>query len=361
MRLTLSGSVSASRRFGCLISPARASSVSRSPYSVMSCAAVLSPMPGAPGTLSVESPASAWTSTTLSGPDAEIFDDFGRAEAPLLARARDPGLAGSRVVHRDAGIDELHEILVGRDDEDVGAGLARLTRVSGDDVVGLVAALLDRDHAERRDGGAHEGKLRHELVGRILPVRLVGRIEVAPERVLRLVEDHREMGRLVARRPVADELQHLGREQPHRAGREAIGPVVVLLVLADRLIIGAEDKRRAVDEKNMVAGADRTVGLGHSHHIRDAGSERHPGEVRPALDGDRGRPSSGRERAASRAASARGAFSNFDKLSLNPSGFTSPARRGRPSAAAALSRFAGVYGETRGAAAVQRHRGVPPL
>ena len=233
--------------------------------------------------------------------DAEIFDHLGRAEAPLLARARDPGLAGSRVVHRDAGIDELHEILVGRDDEDVGAGLARLTRVSGDDVVGLVAALLDRDHAERRDGGAHQRELRHELVGRILPVRLVGRVEVAPERVLRLVEDHREMGRLVARRPVANELQHLGREQPHRAGREAIGPVVVLLVLADRLIIGAEDKRRAVDEKNMVAGADRTVGLGHGHHISDAGSERHPGEVRPALDGDRGQPSSGRERAASRA------------------------------------------------------------
>ena len=36
MSLTVSGLVSASRRFGCLISPARASSVSRSPYSVMS-------------------------------------------------------------------------------------------------------------------------------------------------------------------------------------------------------------------------------------------------------------------------------------------------------------------------------------
>ena len=68
MRLTISGSVSASRRFGCLISPARARSVSRSPYSRMSCAAVLTPMPGAPGTLSVKSPASAWASMTLSGP-----------------------------------------------------------------------------------------------------------------------------------------------------------------------------------------------------------------------------------------------------------------------------------------------------
>ena len=59
---------SVSRRFGCLISPARASSASRSPKALTSSAAVLTPMPGTPGTLSVESPASAWTSTTRSGP-----------------------------------------------------------------------------------------------------------------------------------------------------------------------------------------------------------------------------------------------------------------------------------------------------
>ena len=63
--------------------------------------------------------------------------------------------------------------------------------------------------------------------------------------------------------PVADELQHLGREQPHRAGRQPVGPIIVLLILPDRLVIGAEDEGRAVDEKNVVAGADRTVGLGH--------------------------------------------------------------------------------------------------
>ena len=34
----------------------------------MSSAAVLIPMPGTPGTLSVESPAKDWTSITLSGP-----------------------------------------------------------------------------------------------------------------------------------------------------------------------------------------------------------------------------------------------------------------------------------------------------
>ena len=67
MRASSALAISASRRLGCLISPARASSVSRSPYSLISWAAVLTPMPGTPGTLSVELPASACTSTTLSG------------------------------------------------------------------------------------------------------------------------------------------------------------------------------------------------------------------------------------------------------------------------------------------------------
>ena len=56
-----------SRRFGCLISLARPKSSSREPYSLISKAAVLIPMPGAPGTLSTLSPAKACTSTTRSG------------------------------------------------------------------------------------------------------------------------------------------------------------------------------------------------------------------------------------------------------------------------------------------------------
>ena len=67
MRALSAFSISFSRRLGCLISPARASSVSRSPYSLMSSAAVFTPMPGTPGTLSTLSPASDCTSMTLSG------------------------------------------------------------------------------------------------------------------------------------------------------------------------------------------------------------------------------------------------------------------------------------------------------
>ena len=109
----------------------------------------------------------------LVRPDARnILTTSLDAEAPLLARACDAGFARSRVVHRHARLDELHEVLVGRDDENVGAGLARLAGVSGDDVVGLVAVLLDRHHAEGADGGAHQRELRHEVGGRIRPVAL---------------------------------------------------------------------------------------------------------------------------------------------------------------------------------------------
>ena len=78
----MANSVSRSRRFGCLISPARASRVSRSPYSLISSAAVLTPMPGTPGTLSVESPASACTSTTLSG----VTPNFSRTSSGPMVR-----------------------------------------------------------------------------------------------------------------------------------------------------------------------------------------------------------------------------------------------------------------------------------
>ncbi len=67
MRACSANSIRFSRRFCCLISGARESSVSRSPYSSRSCAAVFGPMPGTPGTLSVESPTSDCSSIIFSG------------------------------------------------------------------------------------------------------------------------------------------------------------------------------------------------------------------------------------------------------------------------------------------------------
>ena len=59
--------INVSLRFGCFISEARSNRLSRSPYSLIRSAAVFTPIPGAPGTLSTESPARDCTSITRSG------------------------------------------------------------------------------------------------------------------------------------------------------------------------------------------------------------------------------------------------------------------------------------------------------
>ena len=84
------------RRLSCLISPARLSSVSRSPYSLISCAAVLTPMPGTPGTLSVESPISACTSITFSGGTPNFSITSSRPMLLVLHRCRTASRSRSR-------------------------------------------------------------------------------------------------------------------------------------------------------------------------------------------------------------------------------------------------------------------------
>ena len=127
-----------SRRFSCLISPARASSVSRSPNSSSSCAAVFGPMPGMPGTLSTESPVIACRSIIFSGGTPHFSITSGMQIGWSFI--------GSYIEHRRA--DELHQVLVGGDDRRVGARLAGQPRIGRDQVVGLVAFHLDAGQVE---------------------------------------------------------------------------------------------------------------------------------------------------------------------------------------------------------------------
>ena len=66
-RICSSKLIKVSRRFGCFISCALFRRFSNDPYTLINSAAVFTPIPGAPGTLSTLSPANACTSTTSSG------------------------------------------------------------------------------------------------------------------------------------------------------------------------------------------------------------------------------------------------------------------------------------------------------
>ncbi len=255
MRAWSANSMSFSRRLGCLISEARSRSVSRSPYSLISSAAVLTPMPGTPGTLSVESPASDCTSTTLSGGTPNFSITSSRAD--LL------GLHG--VEHDNARAHELHQVLVGGDDRDVAAGVDDLARVGRDEVVGLIALLLDAGDVERLHRVADERELRDELVGRRRPVRLVVLEDLVAEVLAAGVENDRDVGRRLRRLRLAQELPQHGAEAVHGADGQAVGGSRQ----GRERVEGAEDVARAVDEVDVAALDDgRRLAVGHG---RDGG------------------------------------------------------------------------------------------
>ena len=199
-------------------------------------------MPGMPGTLSTESPVIACRSIIFSGGTPH----FSMTSGMPIWRS----FIGSYIDTVCA--DELHQILVGRDDGGVAADLAGQPRIGGDQVVGLETFHLDAGQVEGARRLADQPELRDEILRRRRAVGLVFGIEVVAEGFGRIVEDHREMRRRDADRGVARILQQLPHhvaEAEHRADRQPVG----FAVERRQRMIGAEDVAGAVDEEEMVA------------------------------------------------------------------------------------------------------------
>ena len=220
----------------------------------------MTPMPGTPGTLSVGSPISACTSMTFAGRHAEALHHLVLADHLVL----------HGVVHAHARAHELHQVLVGGDDGHVGAGFQRLARVSGDEVVGLVALLLEASDVERSHRIADEGELRDKVLWHVRAVRLVVGIELVAERLFGKVEDHRKMGRRAEFAGLAEQLPQHGAEAMHGADREPVGGAGE----GRQGVKGAEDVARAVDQIDVVALCHRPAGgLGFRvSHCHDGGN-----------------------------------------------------------------------------------------
>ena len=156
-------------------------------YSSSSCAAVLTPMPGTPGTLSIEVAA-----------QRLHVDHLLRADAELLDRPRDVDRAcpsSCRTSTRSAPTSCIRSLSEETMVTSPPASLG-LPRIGGDDVVGLVALLLDAGQVEgarRLRGSARTaGPGPPAARGRL---RLVVGVDLVAEGLRRIVEDHREMGR----------------------------------------------------------------------------------------------------------------------------------------------------------------------
>ena len=179
---------------------ARQSSVSRSPYSSRSCAAVFGPMPG-------------HARHVVGGiADQRLqLDHLLRIDAELLLHALAVDDLAFFIVStivtpgRTSCIRSLSEETMVTE----APRLARLHRIGRDEVVRLPALLLDAGEVEGARRLADQPELRDEVGGRVGPVRLVVGIDLAAKRLGRIVEDDGEMRRLVARLRRRPFLQHL--------------------------------------------------------------------------------------------------------------------------------------------------------
>ena len=175
----------------------------------------------------------------LFGRHAEFLDDFGAVDALVL----------HRVEQVDPRLDQLHQILVGRHDGDIEPRRQRRQRIAGDDVVGLETLLLDAWHRKRPHRIADQGELRHQVLGRRRPMRLVMFVHVVAKRVRPGIEDDREVRRRLGLVEFGDQLpDHRGEaiDRPHRRP--------LRIVQRRQPVIGAKDIAGAIDEIEMLLG-----------------------------------------------------------------------------------------------------------
>ena len=170
---------------------------------------------------------------------AKFLDHLGNADPAVL----------HGVVHDDAVVHELHEVLVGADDGCGGTQLARLTHIGRDQIIGLVAQLFQARYVEGAHRLANECELRTQIVGRLGPVRLVIGVHLVAEGFLRLVEYDREVGWPLLGLHVAQELPQHVAEAEHGVDLQPVG----FAVERRQCVISAENVRRAVDQEDVIA------------------------------------------------------------------------------------------------------------
>ncbi len=171
---------------------------------------------------------------------AELLDDLFAADDRRL----------DRIEHRHPVVDQLHQVLVGRNDGDLEALVLGNMGIGADQVVGFEAFQLDGRQAKGACRVADQGELRDQVFGRGRPVGLVTIIEFVAEGLGTRVEDDGDVrGRVVAAVLLDQLVQHVA-----EAGDGADRQAVRLARQGRQAMIGAEDIARAVDQHQAVAG-----------------------------------------------------------------------------------------------------------
>ncbi len=139
------------------------------------------------------------------------------------------------------GVEQLRQVLVGRDDQAGVAGAAHLAQHAADQVVGFVVAVGQHRQAERAAQALAVRELALELFRRRVAVGLVGGVErIAEVGVQRLVEGDGDARRLLA----FEQFQKKAGEAVHGIDR----PAFAVLEFRRHRVPGPEDIEAGVDQ-----------------------------------------------------------------------------------------------------------------
>ena len=178
-------------------------------------------------------------------PDAEFLHHLVRADELVL----------HRIHHAHTGPDQLHQVLVGRDDGDVIALFDGEPRIGRDQIVGLEALHLQTGQRIGARRFPDQIELRDQFFGRGRPVGLVFRVNIAAERLARRIEyDGQEIGLGILHQLG----QHVG-EAVHRVDRRPVRPRH-----RRQGMKGAENIGRAVDQIDVIRFVVACRFLGHA-------------------------------------------------------------------------------------------------
>ncbi len=190
------------------------------------------------------------------------IDNLLRADAKFLEHGLPPErLVLHRVKHDDGVGDQLHQILVGRDNRDARALGLRLTGIGGNQIVSLEAFLLDGMGRKGLSGAAHERELRAQFFRRFGPVGLVLVVQFVPEGDRGFVKDAGEMGGPLIALQIFQQLEQHVAETAHSADWQ----IVARTGQRGQGVEGAEDVGAGIHQIEMTVLVDG--GSGHGSGI----------------------------------------------------------------------------------------------
>ena len=164
--------------------------------------------------------------------DAEFFHHFRRPQRLLLH--------GIEHLYRRA--DQLHQILVGRNDRHMPARRLKSLGIGGDQIIRFKTFKFHTRDTKSIRRITYQAKLRDQLRRRVRAMRLVLGINLIAEGIAPGVKHHRDMACRMAQQELG---QHIG-EAENRIHRRAIWPRH-----GRQRVIGAEDIARTIHQNQM--------------------------------------------------------------------------------------------------------------